>query len=303
MPKQNSSILFNRYIWLIDLIYSAGSITREEINRQWSRASLNYDHESKFPERTFHRYKEAIQEMFQIDIRYSKHRGYYIEDSEDIPRDELRRWLISTFAVENLLGESSALRKRILLEHIPSGQQHLTPIIEAMRDGMKIRITYQSFHSEEACTFAIAPYCVRVFKQRWYVLGTSEKGKELRLYGLDRVLATERTTIPFAMPDNFDAETYFANCYGVTTNKRKPETVRISVDPQQANYLRSLPLHKSQKETERADDYSVFQYLLVPTYEFEKELLSYGGAVEVLSPEWLRDEMRQESRTMNDIYS
>lgn len=96
---------------------------------------------------------------------------------------------------------------------------------------------------------------------------------------------------------------FFANRYGVTTDKRKPETIRISVDSQQANYLRSLPLHKSQEETERADDYSVFQYLLVPTYEFKKELLSYGGAVEVLSPEWLRDEMRQESRAMNEMYS
>lgn len=303
MPKQNSSVLFNRYIWLIDLIYSAGYITREEIDHRWSRASLNFDHESKIPERTFHRYKDAIQEMFQIDIRYNKSRGYYIENTEDIRRDELRQWLIGTFAVENLIGESSELRKRILLEDIPSGQQHLTPIIEAMRDGVKIRITYKSFHSAEPSTFVLAPYCVRVFRQRWYVLGTSEKGKELRLYGLDRIIDTKRTTIPFVLPEKFDAEAFFANGYGVTVDKRKPEMVRISVDAYQANYLRSLPLHTSQEETERNDDYSVFQYFIVPTYEFIKELLSYGGGLEVLSPEWLRDEIRQEAQTMNKIYN
>lgn len=303
MPKQNSSVLFNRYIWLIDLIYSAGYITREEIDRRWSRASLNFDHESMIPERTFHRYKDAIQEMFQIDIRYNKSRGYYIENTEDIQRDELRQWLIGTFAVENLIGESSELRRRILLEDIPSGQRHLTPIIEAMRDGVKIRIMYQSFHSAEPSTFILAPYCVRVFRQRWYVLGTSEKGKELRLYGLDRILNTERTTIPFAPPENFDAETFFANGYGVTVDERKPEIVRISVDAYQANYLRSLPIHPSQEETERNNDYSVFQFFIVPTYEFIKELLSYGGGLEVLSPEWLRDEIRQEAQTMNKIYN
>lgn len=303
MPKQNSSVLFNRYIWLIDLIYSAGYITREEIDRRWSRASLNFDHESMIPERTFHRYKDAIQEMFQIDIRYNKSRGYYIENTEDIQRDELRQWLIGTFAVENLIGESSELRRRILLEDIPSGQRHLTPIIEAMRDGVKIRIMYQSFHSAEPSTFILAPYCVRVFRQRWYVLGTSEKGKELRLYGLDRILNTERTTIPFAPPENFDAETFFANGYGVTVDERKPEIVRISVDAYQANYLRSLPIHPSQEETERNNDYSVFQFFIVPTYEFIKELLSYGGTLEVLSPKWLRKEMKQEARTMNEIYN
>lgn len=303
MPKQNSSVLFNRYIWLIDLIYSAGYITREEIDRRWSRASLNFDHESMIPERTFHRYKDAIQEMFQIDIRYNKSRGYYIENTEDIQRDELRQWLIGTFAVENLIGESSELRRRILLEDIPSGQQHLTPIIEAMRDGVKIRIMYQSFHSAEPSTFILAPYCVRVFRQRWYVLGTSEKGKELRLYGLDRILNTERTTTPFVLPENFDAEAFFANGYGVTVDERKPEIVRISVDAYQANYLRSLPIHPSQEETERNNDYSVFQFFIVPTYEFIKELLSYGGTLEVLSPKWLRKEMKQEALTMNEIYN
>lgn len=303
MPKQNSSVLFNRYIWLIDLIYSAGYITREEIDRRWSRASLNFDHESMIPERTFHRYKDAIQEMFQIDIRYNKSRGYYIENTEDIQRDELRQWLIGTFAVENLIGESSELRRRILLEDIPSGQRHLTPIIEAMRDGVKIRIMYQSFHSAEPSTFILAPYCVRVFRQRWYVLGTSEKGKELRLYGLDRILNTERTATPFAPPKDFDAEAFFANGYGVTVDERKPEIVRISVDAYQANYLRSLPIHTSQEETERNNDYSVFQFFIVPTYEFIKELLSYGGTLEVLSPKWLRKEIRQEARTMNEIYN
>lgn len=303
MSKQNSSVLFNRYIWLIDLIYSAGYITREEIDRRWSRASLNFDHESMIPERTFHRYKDAIQEMFQIDIRYNKSRGYYIENTEDIQRDELRQWLIGTFAVENLIGESSELRRRILLEDIPSGQRHLTPIIEAMRDGVKIRIMYQSFHSAEPSTFILAPYCVRVFRQRWYVLGTSEKGKELRLYGLDRILNTEQTTTPFVPPENFDAEAFFANGYGVTVDERKPEIVRISVDAYQANYLRSLPIHPSQEETERNNDYSVFQFFIVPTYEFIKELLSYGGTLEVLSPKWLRKEMKQEARTMNEIYN
>lgn len=303
MSKQNSSTLFNRYIWLVDLIYSAGHITRDEIDRRWSRSSLNYEHESQIPERTFHRYKDAIQEMFRIDICYSKSDGYYIANSSDIQRDELRKWLISTLAVENLIGETSGLRHRILLEDIPSGQQYLTPIIEAMRDGMKIHITYQSFHRAEPSTFDLSPYCVRVFKQRWYVLGTSEMGKELRLYGLDRVVAVERTRKRFTIPEGFDAESFFAHGYGVTVSEAEPEKVQISVDAYQANYLRSLPLHHSQEEVEQNADYSVFQYFMVPTYEFQKELLSYGADIEVLSPQWLREQMKKEAESMNELYN
>ncbi len=303
MSKQNSSTLFNRYIWLVDLIYSAGHITRDEIDRRWSRSSLNYEHESQIPERTFHRYKDAIQEMFRIDICYSKSGGYYIANSSDIQRDELRKWLISTLAVENLIGETSGLRHRILLEDIPSGQQHLTPIIEAMRDGVKIHITYQSFHRAEPSTFDLSPYCVRVFKQRWYVLGTSEMGKELRLYGLDRVLAVERTKKRFTIPEDFDAESFFAHGYGVTVSEAEPEKVQITMDAYQANYLRSLPLHQSQEEVEQNADYSVFQYFMVPTYEFQKELLSYGADIEVLSPQWLREQMKKEAESMNEIYN
>lgn len=60
-------------------------------------------------------------------------------------RGDARQWLLNTFAVNNLINESHKLKNRILFEHIPSGQQFLTPIIEAMLDNMTIEITYQSF--------------------------------------------------------------------------------------------------------------------------------------------------------------
>ena len=70
MPKQNTALLLSRYIWLIDTIYSAGSISREEIDRRWCRSLLS-EGEMAIPERTFHRYKDAIQELFQINIAFN----------------------------------------------------------------------------------------------------------------------------------------------------------------------------------------------------------------------------------------
>lgn len=304
MPKQNSSILFNRYIWLINLIYSAGSISREEINSRWSRSALNDEHETAIPERTFHRYRIAIEEMFQININYDAARGYYIENTDDIRQDHLREWILNTFAIKNLLTESVGLRDRILLEDIPSGQQHLSPIIEAMRDGVRLHVTYQSYAHATPTIFTIAPYCVKMFKQRWYVLAESDyTDKSLRIYSLDRILSVERTSTSFKVPKDFHAETYFAHTYGVSGCDRKPEMVEIEVNAYQANYLRSLHLHPTQEEIEHNEDYSVFRYCVVPTFEFIQTIKSLGDAAEVRTPQWLRDELGYEYATLNEIYN
>ena len=304
MPKQNSSILFNRYIWLINLIYSEGAISRDDINRRWRDSSLNFDQEFEIPERTFHRYRDAIEELFQININYDVSKGYYIENAEDIRQDHLREWMLNTFAIKNLLSESMDMRDRILLEDIPSGQQFLSPIIEAMRNSIRLRVTYQSYTHATPSTFTIAPYCVKMFKQRWYVLAESEYiDKRLRIYSLDRILSVDRTKTSFKMPKDFDAGAYFAHTYGVSGCESKPEIIEIEVNAYQANYLRSLQLHPTQEEIEHNEDYSVFRYYVVPTFEFMQTIKSLGDAAEVRTPQRLRDELGYEYATLNNKYN
>ena len=59
----------------------------------------------------------------------------------------------------------------------------------------------------------------------------------------------------------------------------------------QDNYLRDLPLHESQKEAERTEEYSIFEFHLCPTFDFLKEILRNGEDVEIIEPLWLRNEM------------
>lgn len=70
----------------------------------------------------------------------------------------------------------------------------------------------------------------------------------------------------------------------------------------QVPYFRSLPLHRSQKEEETTEDYSVFSYYLVPTYELRQEILSHGANVEVVYPETLRAQIKEEIAEMHKIY-
>lgn len=83
----------------------------------------------------------------------------------------IRNWLLNTFAVNNLINESHHLKRRILFEEIPSGKRYLTPIIEAMRDSLEIELIHQSYWYSQPSVYTLQPYCVKVFRQRWYVIG------------------------------------------------------------------------------------------------------------------------------------
>ena len=279
--------LINRYVWFVTTIYNRGPISLEEIQR---RFESHFGRGEELSERQFHRYTDAVEELFDIEIKYSRtQRGYVVADREGIDNMGMRKWLIQTFSVNNILHESQELKNRILLEDVPSGQQHLTTIVDAMRDSVALLMTYQSFWMDEPATFEVEPYCVKLFEQRWYMLGKSEGYDDLRIYALDRIKALEPTERQFKLPKKFDAAKFFEDYYGIIISDDDYDVcpVALQVDAQQSNYLRTLPLHHSQVEVERNDEYSIFEYRLCPTFDFRQKILSMGGAIEVLAPQKL----------------
>lgn len=293
--------LFNRYIWLVDVISSAGRITKADIDRRWAQSRYNERGENEIPERTFHRYKDAIQELFDIEIRCDKQAGavYYIADDEIGERGSAKRWILSQFALGNSLHESRELKGRILYENIPGGTEFLTQIVEAMRDNRLLRMTHSRFLSDDKHEYVIAPWCLKVFKQRWYLFGKTTEYPDPRIYALDRIAALETLPDTFCLPKDFDAEAYFTSSYGVFVGRQfLPELISVRVIPEAAAYLRSLPLHFSQQETEPC----VFSWYVAPTFDFIMELRTHGSDLEVLSPAWLREEFLKEAEKTALLY-
>ena len=183
--------------------------------------------------------------------------------------------------------------------------EYLTEIIQAMRENKIIRVTYQSFWKREPATFELMPYAVRVFKQRWYVLVYAPDIDKMRVYGLDRIHAIEPTKKKYQLPEDFDAERYFRDAYGVTVldDQQQPEKIVISIDEYQANYLRTLPLHPSQKEIEPINGYPAFSFYLYPADEFLRELYAYGSNLEVHEPKWLREDFAKDAAKTNKQYN
>ena len=275
---------FKRYIWLVDLINRRKYVSFKEINEAWMRSPLN-ETGDPLSERTFFNHKDAIAGMFGIEILNDRSLGFYIGRS-DVGSDETSDWMLHTLCLNNVLHENADMKDRILMEKVPSSERFLTDIISAMRDFRVIRLCYQSFRHPEPFCFNVRPYCVKYFKQRWYLLGDSDLG--LRIYSLDRFVDMEELEEHFEIPKGFDAEEYFGNYFGVIIGE-EPEDVKIRVVPNQVKYFRTLPLHGSQRETVQEDGSSVFSYHIAPTFDFVQEILSHGADVEVLEPAELRE--------------
>ncbi len=285
---------FKRYIWLIDVISRHGHITRREINNLWYRSPINEYGEKEIPERTFHNHIDSIFDIFGLEIKCDRSLGYYLANTEDIDGDGMRRWMLSSLSLNNLLNESAGMRDSILFESVPSSEKFLSAIMEAMRDRRVIEIEYKGFNRDSSSRFEAEPYCLKQFKQRWYMVAkTAASDGEPWIYGLDRIVSLERTERGYSIPKKFSAEEYFRNLYGVCVSSgASAEDVRIRVRKSQVEYFKTLRLHHSQKLVSEDENGAEFSYRLVPTYDFEQEILSKMGNVEVLAPAWLRDEMK-----------
>ena len=298
----NSGTLFRRYVWLINTVRRY-RLTRPEILARWADAAEN-DRHLPMPEKTFHNHIDAIEEIFNLRIRCNRAAGgvYEIEDDGDGGDSGLADWLLSTISVSNAIQESAGLRRRIIFENIPSGEKYLMPLIEAMRDSVSVRLVYDNFRRPDHAPFVLEPYCVKVSKQRWYVLGRTAKG--MRTYALDRIVKFEETGEKFVLPADFDAEEYFSDSFGIYTLENvKPQRILIKVSEGQDRYFDSLPLHHSQTLVERGRGFSVYAYRLIPTFDFIQELLSHGDALEVLSPKPLRSLVAGKVADMNAFYA
>ena len=148
------------------------------------------------------------------------------------------------------------------------------------------------------------PLCVKLFRQRWYMVGRNwPAGKDI-VFCLDRIQVFRLSSHTFEYPEDFDPQEYFNGCIGVIPGEECGiEKVKIKVSAGQANYLRDLPLHKSQQESERTDSYSIFELQVRPTFDFQQELLWDGEDLEVLEPRWLRKEIAGKVKRMWNKYN
>lgn len=297
--------LINKYVWVIETIYRRHKISYNDLNELWVK-DTDISRGKDLPKRTFDNWRVVIGDMFGIDIsnENSGRYRYYIENEEDINENGIRSWLYNAFSVSNALANSQSIKDRILLEYIPSGQEYLHPIISAMKENRVLNITYHSYWKDVESNFDVQPYCVKLFRQRWYMVAKSTYYDEgPRIYSLDRIRELNMKDETFVMPKDWNAEDYFNGCFGIIADQSvEKQMVKLKATAIQAKYIRDLKIHESQKEIERNEEYSIFTFNIRPQFDFQQEILKNGAEVEVLEPQWLREEIAGKIKRMWERY-
>lgn len=147
------------------------------------------------------------------------------------------------------------------------------------------------------------PLCVKLFRQRWYMVGRTWSTDKTIIFCLDRFRDFRMSGHSFEYPKDFCSEEYFDGCYGIIAGDgTETQKVVLKVNSSQANYIRDLRLHESQIEKERNDQYSIFELRVKPTFDFQQEILWNGEDMEVIEPMWLRKEIAGKVKRMWNKY-
>ena len=281
--------IYQQYVWIINALRQYKKLTLAELSELWEKDQVIGG--DKLERTSFFRHRDAILSMFGVIIECEeKTHKYYIANPEVLGDGTMEGWMLSTLTVSTVLADSLSLRDYILLENVPAGQEFLQSIILAIKTRRRIMIRYQKFGFESGEKL-IAPYALKLFHQRWYLL--SHTGNHFATYSLDRMQTVQITDETFEMPVDFKPESYFTEYFGVLTDETPMAHVVVRAYGRTPNYLRTLPLHHTQRELESTDEYTDFSFDIRPTVDFLGELISNSPNIEVLEPADLRQKMKQ----------
>lgn len=297
-------LLLKRYLWLIDTLKRNGELTFEEISAKWDSSSAN-DNGSKLSQRTFYNHCQAVARHFGIIIECRRGRGlnmYRIVNPEAIEENSLTKWALDSFSLGELLLGNRSISDKILLEEIPSGREWLESVLQALQHNKEIEIKYENFIGVKF-SGRVKPLCAKLFKRRWYVLTLIDNDRK-RIFSLDRIKNLTISDRTFNYPKDFVPSDLFHNYFGIIAGvERKTENIRIRTYAELPGYLRSLPIHHSQRELESKEGHTDFSLRLIPTFDFIQEPLLHRDQLEVLEPKALRDEISNLISRMERLYT
>ena len=279
---------FKRYVWLIALLYNSGGASFNDIDLDWQDQPELNPEGKPLPNRTFNNHRISIKEIFGFSIEYSaKDKKYHISDDLYSGRMQQALLLMSSLSLWNNKDSYEKMAGRILYEEEPFVYpKYMRRIISAMDNDKMIALDYMKYGDRKATRRKLAPYCLKMFKRRWYLL--AKEGDALKTFCLDnRTCDVKVLDEKYEFPNDFNPEEYFKDAYGIRTAPAKE--VVLKAYGQEADYLRSAPIHHSQKETEKGIDYSIFTlHVGTNAWEFYQELISHGDRIEVFEPWTLR---------------
>ena len=291
-------------LYIIDLLRRRGPMTLNEINNSFRYSPL-YD--KNIEPRTFARYKDFIALNFPYYIEFNNRTKKYELFRDDPLYGEdhsLYDYLLSAYHIQSLSELAIKHQDKIVITEAPTGVENVHIILEAIDKQRGIECSYYSFTKDTVKEQTIIPYFLKTWEQRWYLVGEPvNRHHKPAVYALERMDDIRLTDEIMHPSENIAPEEYFDGSFGVNhSDDQKPETLKIKIYGSQVAYIRTLPIHDSQKEIEITEGWSIFEYRLVPCFNLYQELLWHREKLEVLEPLYVRDEMKKIVENLYNIY-
>ena len=290
-------------LYLIDLLSRRGPMSLKEINNHYQYSSI-YDGE--IIPRTFARYKDYIAETFPCYIDYNQSTNqYFLKRYHQYGQDEsLYNYLLSAYHIEGMSELAVKHRDKVKLLDAPTGVENVQIILEAIDKQKGIECVYYSFDKATKKQQLLIPYFLKTWEQRWYLAAEPDNHHHgisiFALERMDNIRLTEKKMLP---SNDVTADEYWEGSFGVNhSDNQVPEQIVIKAYGAQAEYIRALPIHESQKELERTDEYTIFEYHIVPCFNLFQQLLWHREKLEIIEPIKMREEMKKIVQNIISLY-
>lgn len=225
---------------------------------------------------------------------------YVLKDFEGEPLYDWARTVL--MQVEGgLLNETSKSVVSFQTNPDLKGLNLFNELLQAILSKRVLKITYAPF-GKDSYQERIYPYHLKQYNDRWYLIAQAVGYDTFAHYALDRIESFEEIQMKYKEAD-VDFEEYFDDVIGVTVPADEPEDIIIKVTKKRYNYIKTKPLHMSQRVVEEGDDYAVISINVKVNNELEAQLLSFGSDVEVLKPASFRTRISEKIQLMNHKYN
>lgn len=173
------------------------------------------------------------------------------------------------------------------------GIEFINPFYQAIINKNAVKVTYQSFKQEEIQQYVIHPYFLKQYNNRWFLFGLNNEYQTISNLALDRVVEFEEAEVTFQNQTAIDFEEYFEDLIGVTFPEGAVATkILLRIAIHSWPYIKTKPLHGSQKVKEVNEKFVIIELNLIINYELISLLFSYADNITILEPIELVKQMK-----------
>jgi len=173
------------------------------------------------------------------------------------------------------------------------GYEWLADIYTSIKNVYSLKFEYENIYRKEIKNYSIIPYFLKEVKNRWYIVGWSDKKSQYLTFALDRIKALSVVAIKQKKRSDFNPQHFFKNSIGIMEGGDKPEIVKMTIKSPFSRLIKIEPLHHSQRILKESNNDIKIEIVVAINHELCYKLLSYGPNCIVEKPTTLVKELKR----------